>query len=357
MKYFFPGFIAGALAAFFLFTPTAGMEIYPEWWSGIGSIPAMQRGPETLPTRARFFVKIGDRDYYILNGSGAVDVTGSVADGLTAFSGSGRYYVKYQKVGTDVEFFNANGERFWKLESPEYPYLSHNGKIVLLMNGDHTAIRVVDYNGTIRGAPISGRTCTAISFSDSGDNGGVGFLDGSYYFVNAAGTVMSNGMTPPESMVKGVAVSGNGLYAAVHHGNNQKDYVRIIDIESKDHETVELAHAHPVKTSLFVSDSGCCTVIDVDRILHISSSGKVRFSIAIPQKRSGHSSVGYRNGVYSVSYTMKNGSSKLLLFNEDGVILFSKEFPSESFLDASLQENFLFLRGSDNIFCYSIHRL
>jgi len=52
---------------------------------------------------------------------------------------------------------------------------------------------------------------------------------------------------------------------------------------------------------------------------------------------------------------MQNGTSKLIMYNDEGVILFSREFPSESFLDATLRDGLLFLRGSDNIYCYSIH--
>ena len=69
------------------------------------------------------------------------------------------------------------------------------------------------------------------------------------------------------------------------------------------------------------------------------------------------SAISCRDGLFAVSYTMKNGTSKLILYREDGVIIFSREFPSESFLDATLRDGLLFLRGSDNIYCYSIHGL
>ena len=355
MRYFFPGLIAGAIAALFLFEPAPGTEIRPEWWGAVKNLQALEKSPRSRESRARFFVKVNERDYFLLKSDGQADVSGTVTDGLTAFSGNGQFYAKYQKVGTDVEFYNAKGDRFWKLESLEYPYLSHNGRLILLMNGDHTLIRMVDYNGNILGTAMSGRTCTAISFSDRNDFGGAGFLDGSYYFVDARARVMASGMAPQGSFVKGVAVSGNGLHAAVHYGNNQKDFLRIINCESGDYDLAELAHAHQVKTSLHVNDEGYCAVIDVDRIMHISESGKVKLTIGIPPKRSGHSSISYRNGVYAASYTMQTGSSKLILFRDDGVILFSREFPAESFLDASLQDGLLFLRGSDNVFCYSVH--
>jgi hypothetical protein len=355
MRYFFPGLIAGALAALLLFEPAPGTEIRPEWWSTIKNITALEKSPQSRKSNARFFVKANDRDYFLLASDGGIAASGTVSDGLSAFSGGGEFYVKYQKVGSDIEFYNAKGERFWKVESQEYPYLSHNGRLILLMNGDHTVIRMVDYNGNILGTSISGRTCTAISFSDRNDYAGAGFLDGSYYFVGDRGRVTGSGMAPQGSLVKGVAVSVNGRHAAVHYGNNQKDYIRIINCESGDYDLAELAHAHQVKTSMHVNDGGYCAVIDVDRILYISDSGKVKMTIGIPPKRPGHSSISYVNGVYAASYTMQTGASKLILFREDGVILFSREFPAEAFLDASLQDGLVFLRGSDNIFCYSLH--
>src|SRR5208337_1926294 len=137
----------------------------------------------------------------------------------------------------------------------------------------------------------------------------------------------------------------------------KKDFVRIIDISSKDYEEIALSHIHPVKTSLYMTDEGYCTIIDVDRVLHMTPSGTVKYAIKIPQKRSGHSALSYDSGIYSASYTMQNASSRLIIFKDDGTVLFSKEFPTESFMDSVIKQNVVFLRGSNNLFCYSIHRL
>ncbi len=354
MWYCLPGLIAGALAALLLFSPSPAVEIYPEWWGGIRNLAALEKFPDKR-SKASFFVRASEQDYFLLRGNGEISVSGSVTDGLAAFSGNGLFLVKYQKVGNDIEFFNAKGDRFWKIESMEYPYLSHGGKIVLLMNGDQSGIRMVDYNGNLSNIRISGRTCTAIAFSDHADYGTVGFLDGSYYFLDPKGKMIHYGMTPKGTMVKGLAVSGNGSYGAVHYGSTGKDYVRIVDIASAGYDEVELAHAHPVKTSLHINNDGYCTAIDTDRLIYVSPSGSVKLNIAIPPMRHGHSSISYSDGLYAVSYTMQTGTSKLLLFREDGVMLFSREFPAESFLEATLRDNLLFVRGSDNVFCYSLH--
>lgn len=354
MRYFFPGLIAGALAALFLFSPTTGTGIHPEWWSAIKAIPALEQSPVNRSAKARFFVKADDAAYFLLKGNGAVAVSGSVPDGLAAFSGNGRYYARYRKVGEDIEFYNAAGERFWKIDSMEYPYLSHGGKLIFLMNGDHTGIRIVDYNGNISGTRIAGRTCTAIAFSDAGDFGGIGFLDGTYYFVSPGGNVIHRGRAPLGAMVKGTAISGNGRYAAVHFGTTRADRLRVIDIESGDHGEAELTHIHKVKTSIHVDGEGYCAILDIDRVLRVSKSGRVKLALAVAAKRHGHSTISRWNGMYAVSYTMQTGTSLVTLFMDDGTVLMTKEFPAESFLDATLGDGLLFLRGSDSIFCYSI---
>ncbi len=357
MRFFIPGFLAGAAAALFFFIPVGGAEIHPEWWSQINAIDRIQKSPGRKPAGALFFVKTGDRDYFQIRGNGEVALSGAVTDGLSAFSGDGRFYVKYQKAGTSLELFNAKGDRFWKIESLEYPYLSHSGRLILLMNGDQSGLRAVDENGNPLPAHVSGRVCTAVAFPQTGDCAGVGFFDGTYCFISARGVVTGRGRTPAGTMVKSMAVSGNGAYAAVHYGNNAKDYIRVVDIAENEYEDEELRHIHPVKTAVNIGDEGFCAVIDVDRVLYISPSGRIRYTIAIPPKRIGHSAITYNDGIYAVSYTMQNGTSKLILYNENGVILFSREFPSESFLDATLRSGLLFLRGSDNIYCYSIHGL
>lgn len=357
MRFFFPGFLAGAIAALFFFIPVHGVEIHPEWWGPINAIDRIQKSPFRKPGGPLFFVKVGDADYFRLRGNGEVVISGAVTDGLSAFSGDGRFYVKYLKAGTSLELFNAKGDRFWKMESLEYPYLSHSGKLILLMNGDQSGIRAVDENGNILPASVAGRICTAVAFPQTGDCAGVGFFDGLYYFISSKGVVTGKGKTPEGTMVKSMAVSGNGAYAAVHYGNNSKDCIRIIDIAENDYEDEDLAHVHAVKTAVNVGNDGYCTVIDVDRVLFISPSGRVRYAIAVPPKRPGHAAISYNDGMYAVSYTMQNGTSKLILYKEDGVIIYSREFPSESFLDATLRDGLLFLRGSDNIYCYSIHGL
>ncbi len=356
MLYFIPGFIAGALAALLLFTPAAGPEIDPEWWGSLSSIGEIEASPLVKPSRASFFVRTGDTGYNILKGNGEIELAGDAGEGLAAFSGDGRFHMRYRKVGTEVEFYNAAGERFWKVPSLEYPYLSRNGKLIFLMNGDQSAIRVADYNGRVLGEPLTGKTCTALGFSDRNDRGAAGFLDGTFYFVDSSGKILAKGRAPEGSIVKGVAVSGNGRFGAVHYGNNRKDCLRIVTTESGDYDDCCLSRVHHSKTSLHLDDEGFCTILDGNRLIRVSPSGRVKLNLAVPATRPGHSSVRCGGGVCAASFVTESGTPMALLFREDGTVLFSKRFPSESFLDASLQGGLLLLRGSDHLFCYGIRR-
>jgi hypothetical protein len=357
MRFFFPGFLAGAVASLFLFTPVPGIEIYPEWWAPLNGVAGLEKSPFLQPEGMRFFVREGER-FYILGGNGEIAAAGSTAGGLAAFSGDGLFHAGYRKAGSDIELYNYRGERFWRLESLEYPYLSHSGRLIFLLNGDHTSVRFVDVNGNEIGeGNVSGRTCTALSFSDRGDFGGVGFLDGSYYIIDAKGRVINRGRTPKGTLVKGIAESGSGGYASVHYGGSLKDFVRVVDIRSGEYHDIALNHVHTVKTPLYITEEGDCTVIDVDRILCMTPSASKKFEIAIPPKSPGTSAVSCGSGVCAASYSMQNGPSRLIVFRDDGVVVFSNEYPTESYLDAVIRGNLIFARGSNNIFCYSLHRV
>ena len=306
--------------------------------------------------RASFFVRTGDTEYRILRGNGETETAGVAGDGLAAFSGDGRFHARYRKVGNEVEFFNAAGERFWKLPSLEYPYLSRRGRLLFLMNGDHSGIRIADYNGRILGEAISGRTCTALAFADRNDRGAAGFLDGTYCFVDSSGKVLAKGRAPEGSLVKGIAVSGTGRYGAVHYGNNRKDVLRIVAAESGEYDECGLSQVHHSKTSLHVDDRGFCAVIDGNRLVRVSPSGRIKLDLGIPAVRPGHSSLRLDGGVYAATFVTAKGMPMALLFREDGSVIFSREYPSESFLDASLENGLLLLRGSERLFCYGLLR-
>ena len=355
MKFLLAGIITGFLLNGFFIEPEPSLEILPEFYSNLYNLENIEKSKNREGEKAEnFFVQSKDK-VFIINSSGKLIKQENIAHTLVSFSGNGEFFIKYEKVGKEIEFYRINGERYWVKESREYPYISYNGKLVFLLNGDHSSIRFFDNSGNNFGSRgISGLMCTAIAFSRFTDFGAAGFFDGKYYIVNDQGNIVAGDSVPRGNMIKSIAVSRNGNYAAVHFGNINGDYIRILNIKDKSDKNISLKHVHPVKTSLHVDNMGNAVIIDIDNILYINGKGNIEYSIKIPKKRYGQSKISKDGKFYSVSYTKSTGESKLIIFMKKGTIIFSKEFPAESFLDTTLSGSFIFLRGSNNIFCYSI---
>jgi len=346
----------GSILNIFFLPSTGGTELIPEFTSRISRVDQIRK-TSTGNCSTTFPLKT-DKNFYLVKCNGALSDHISLDRGLASFSGSGNYFMKFEKVGTEVEFYNIKGERFWKQDSREYPYLSANGSLVFMLNGDHSRVRIIDHNGNEIGERvIVGRMCTVLSFSETGDFGGIGFLDGSYYVIDERGKVLFRGMAPEGNIVKGIAVSGNGRFSLVHYGNTERDHVSVANIIEMDSNTFPLDHVHRVKTALHINGSGIATVIDVNSIIQIKANAGLNFRLAISPKRAGLSSISMVRGLYAVSYTKAEGDSKMLLFRDDGTVLFSRDYSGESFLTAALKDNFIFLRGSDNLYCYSFDHL
>ena len=357
MLYLIWGFIIGlALNILPLWEPSTACEIFPEWLGDINLIHNIDvSGNSGLSDTTLNPVRTAT-GVSILSGSGNEIRNVMTGEYMVSLSGSGRYVAKFEKVGKEVEFLNAAGERFWKVKSNEYPYLSYNGALVLLLNGDQSRIRVLDYNGNDIGArEISGRLCTTISFSGKSDFAGVGFLDGSYYILNKSGNIISRNHVRNASVIKGISISNNGNFAAVHYGNNSGDSIRLIDIKENEYYTIPLKNIHHSKTALGISDEGGVSVIDYDRILITDEEGDTETIIKIPSKEQGTSSIDCAGGLCAASYTGTDGISRFLVFKRDGDILLAKEFSGESFIESFIKERVILVRGSQNLYCYSYY--
>ncbi len=356
MKYFLPALLAGILINPFVFTPKPGPALIPRWTGSIDNIGDIEPVPEKKTGKAGFLVTT-QNGIRALNRDGRTAGSAVIDEGLFATSGDGNYFVRYEKVGTSLEFYSIRGERFWKIDGGEYPYLSSGGRIILLMNGDHTVIRVADYNGNITGAKqIVGRLCTAISFSGENDRSALGFLDGSYHVLDGKGRSTNNGAVPEGFIVKGVAVSDSGSYGAVHYGNPEKDFIRIINIKKNVFDTAELDQVHGVKTSLHVNGRGETLVLEKKSVKMFTRSGRVKFFLAMDEKRPGYSSISEEDGIYAVGYTGSDGAGRFLVITAEGQVLFSRTWSPESFISAEIKGDTVFLRGSDNLYCYTLQR-
>jgi hypothetical protein len=354
MRFFLLGLFIGLIVGLIPFwTHRNGFELYPEWHGKIDTIGAIEPSNNTAIAPLRLQpIKVENR-IFILAGNG--ELKHEVApDDLTAVSGNGKYYITYQKVGTSIEFFNIQGDRFWKLKSLEYPYLSYHGKLILLLNGDHSRIRIVDFNSNEIGVRhLHGRFCTTIAFSCHSDFAGIGFLDGSYYVIDENGLIRTAGTAPHHKPVKGISLSSRGNFAAIHHGGKENDIITLVNIPEKRSAPVELNNVHLTRTTMHITESGLLTAIDRDRILIADEDGDIQRIIRIPEKRVGHSRIEYRKGLLLVSYTKKTGEAFFLIFRSDGRILLAKEFPEEPMLDCSITDSVILLRGSQYLYCYS----
>jgi hypothetical protein len=352
MRYLFIGIILGAMAGIFSFQGVSASEILPEFFQSLSaSAVADVSGNQNIPDS---FVIPMDGQVLLVDSKGnAVRKVDSGSD-LIEFSGNGQFYIRYGKVSTRIELFGINGERYWQKESREKPFLSFNARLIFLLNGDHSAIRIFDTSGNVIGTQISGRLCTVIDFSEVNDFGACGFVDGSYYFINQAGSVINKGNVPAGNAVKGIRVSSNGKYGFVHYGGTEKDYVRVVDIAGNDFDDDDLGHVHVMKTSMHVSDDGYAAIFDDDCVLIYDDDCDLKHRVNVPRKRHGFSSIAMHNGVYSLGYVKSTGESQLVVFLKNGKIFYTKEYPDESFLNCIIKDRLIFVRGSDSLFAYTL---
>lgn len=353
MKYIIAGLILGAAVNLFVLKPANGIQFNAEWTGAIRDPGSIEKISAKKKSGIIFPVATSG-GITLLNGAGNALLDKRLDDTLFTLSGNGAYYAAFKKVGSEVELFNSKGDRFWKLKSKEYPYLSRTGKLVLMLNGDQSAIRIFDIDSR-EGADkvISGRLCTFISFSEKGDNAAVGFLGGTFHVVNDKGKIIFSGSASPGNAVKSGSVSPDGNFAAFHCGNTKKDFLILINIAKNKTETAELIGKYVMKCPIHVSDDGKVIFIEKSRIAAFSIKGSDLFEIKIDDRREGYGSIS-RNGKYfAAGFTDKGGAGKAIFFTDDGDILFTRDFPDESFISASAEGDLLFLRGSDRVYCYS----
>lgn len=355
MKYIFAGILTGALLSLIFLQGESGSELVPVFHSSLEELQLYKEvGAKSLLAE---IVLSSEDSTRIIDEKGFVRKTIPANEGLFEFSGHGSFYAKYSSTGRDIELFGIDGQRYWKIDSRRKPFLSANGHLIFLLASDHSSIRIIDQNGT-PGAQefINGRLCTVIEFSTEKDFGACGFADGSYYFINEKGEVIYSGFTPPGSVVKGIGISSNGLYGSVHFGNTENDFLAVIGLEQGRERNFSLSNIHSVKTSIMVSDKGDTVFFDMNSVIALNNSGKLKFKIDVPAKKPGFSAMSAYNGVLTLSYTGSNGSGRFILFSDKGNVFYSREFPDESFLDVKILNDFIFLRGSESLSVYNFLR-
>jgi len=354
MKYLLSGFLTGAILSLLIFQGVSAAELHTGFYLNLADFDNMQ----IMDSRgtADYYVVPRNDKIYLVSGNGELAKRIELKDSLGEFSGNGHYYIQYGKVGTSIELLGYNGERYWKLASREKPVLSGSGKLILLLIGDHSRIRMFDTNGNPAGVKeISGRLCTSIEFSEQNDFACFGFADGTYYFIDEKGGILNKGSLPPGNIVKGMRISSNGSYGVVHYGTEEKDGVRVVDIPDNSSDDAELSSLHHMKTALHVDNDGKVSILDNDSFTVLDDDADEIFKIRIPAKRPGQASITKLGEYYFLAYTKITGESQLYVFAGDGRLFYSREFAGESYLAAAVRDGSVIVRGSDTLFSYKIH--
>ncbi len=355
MKFFLPGVLLGAVLSFFLFKASYGGELYYDFYldkedfSSVSDMPAKFGFTNIVYKTLR-------RVIYV-NKNGSISGSFSVPTGLYEMSGDGKYYISYESVGSEIELKGFSGERFWKIKSMEKPFLSYSGKMIFLLNGDHSKLRIIDRNSNPSGTKeIAGRLCTSVVFSQGNDTGAVGFADGSFHFVNSSGEVIYSGHAVQGAVVKSLAVSNSGEFGAVHYGDTEKDFIRIIQIKNGKIADVPLKSLQRTRAAISVNDKGETSFFDTNRILLMEADGDILFEKDVPAKRTGFARLNTGKNITVLSYGRQSGGAQLYIFRNDGTVIYSKTFSDESFLDSGFVsgDDFISLRGQDSLFAYSL---
>lgn len=366
MRYFFIGLFAGAfLSASPVFMYGSAPSLYAEWRSDLSS-PQMTSPDPACAADLKIVCGYDDRIIaYAANGSvlstvplqgdalAAVSTDKKTAPLLYSLSGNGRFYATYQKTGSEIEFFNLEGDRFWKIRSQEYPHLSTNGRLVLLQNADLSRIDILNNNGIKAGDGIvTGRMCTVIAFAEKCDSAAVGFLDGHFYVISDRGAIIYRGSVPAGSIVKSIALSDNALRCAVHYGDGAKDGIMTVNIPKNKSYAFTLPNIHQTRTAVHISDEGEASIINVSRVLFFTIKGKVIADIPIDRQKPGHAAIHREKNLYLLSYRAEAGGSALIAADDEGNIVFRKSFPSETALDCGFTGNTAWAKGIESVYAW-----
>ncbi|HOP64041.1 MAG TPA: hypothetical protein PK906_11750 [Spirochaetota bacterium] len=354
MKYILSGFFAGVILSLLIFQGVSASELHAGFYFDLSGLENM---PLTDSKADKDFYVLPHKDkVYLMSGEGVPVKRVETSELLSEFSGNGRYYIQYGKVGTSIELLGYTGERYWKMKSREKPLLSWSGRLILLLIGDHSRIRIFDTDGNPAGAQqISGRLCTSVEFSELKDYASCGFADGTYFFINEKGDVINRGELPSGNMVKTTAISSNGRYGVVHYGTEEKDGIRIIDIAENSIEESDLTTCHKMKAAICVTGSGETSILDGEVFIVFDDDADIEMNIKIPPKRPGQAAITKMKGYWFLAYTKISGESQLYIISEDGEPFYGREFAGESYLDATVRDGAVVVRGSDSFFSYKLH--
>jgi hypothetical protein len=356
MRYAILGLLVGILLGIApVFMIHTGFVLTPLWYGSLQKIQTIE--PASTTNGKMSFAVITDNGYLYIAANGLVHKFISSTDAFVKPTTDGKFYITYKKIGNEIAMYNAVNEFFWKLPSTEYPYISPDGSIIILLTADGSSARIADFNGNVYpNDELNGQFTTSIAFSQKGSFAGIGFIDGRYYICNNKGQIIYKGTSPSSTVVKGIAIDDSGNYALVHCGNSSKDYVVGISIARQKSFTYELSAPHYVKTSMAINTYGKALFLDFGRLLEIDIKGKDVTSYDIIKKRYGQSQVSVSNDIFMISYPTEAGGSVWYVWQWGKGTLYKREFYEEPFLHHILSHNIILLRGQDTLMCFAYQK-
>lgn len=356
MKLFLNGLIIGTLISLFpiLNSPSASI-VYSNWHGTLSNTANIKVSPnKDLNDNKNFLIK-DNKTIKLLSKNGTTKHSYTVDnDDLLSLSSNGKLFVKYQKLSNEIELCNINGDRFWKIPSTQYPYISHTGQLILLLVADLSKVRIIDYNGNEIGAKaINGRICTSISFSRDNENAAIGFLDGNFYIINKNGNIIYNSTTPKKQAIKSMSLSNNGQNLAIHYGNTKTDNILSFNLKTKKSFTFKLPNTHKTKTAIHVTNNNTVSILNKNIFLILNNSENNIKKIETISQKAGHNAIKYSNGIYGITFSNLAGGSNLIIVDKQGNILLKKQFNNDPYLDCQIKDNTILARALNNLYCYN----
>ena len=354
MKNIFLGLVAGALLSAIPIIRFDEPEIIvPEWEGTFNPKLEIKPSPYIKENNGSFSVKT-PADVYSIKTTGIITSAPVPEEYISSTSGNGQYFALYQKIGESVDFFDITSARFWQKKSEQYPFISYNAKIILLLVADHSEVKVLDKNGNQIENKIAGRFCTNISFSKQNDYAAIAFLDGSYYLIDENGKTIHSGKTKESLPIKTICVNKKGTFLAIHYGNERKDYLKIIDINDSKEFISELPNISVTKTAIDINDNGNSAIISGDQILFFSKKCKTLAAYKIPEIRTGHTSAVMTED-FAAFACMNNTGSTVFMFSLENGLLYNRNFTDKA-IDLKSSGNIILARGTSNLYCLSYSR-
>lgn len=271
----------------------------------------------------------------------------------TPSTGSG--YLLYEKIGENVEFYSSYGEKLWKMPFKSYPRTSRQGNLSLLISGDNNQVITVDKNGAKIGIEkMDGRFLSDYAFSNNTEGAFIVFAGGELFLINSKAEPLFQlfaGNDKELYFFKSAALSPNMNFSAVHFLYKDSDYFRLMNNKGEKVYDVKFPRVYPHKIFMAVSDEGYSLINLPERIIFVSSEGKVIQDI----KKQSKTPTVFQTAFYTGKMFVANASGELGFYDKTGKLL-NKHYIFDTPFRAlpSGKEDVVFLESRSYLFTFQL---